>query len=91
MQLSKFAGYVQVDETKDFAILLNSARPPIEAWKDKDIANYLLVYKNRDTVEAESDSIVVAMQYLQMAQKGFDDLLAGVPDYTKPASASVAH
>lgn len=77
MQLSKFAGYEKIDETKDFAILLNPARNPIEAWKDESIANYLLVYKSKDTVEAESDSIVVAKQYLQMAQNGLDDMFQG--------------
>lgn len=75
MQLNKFEGYEKIEETKDFAILLNPARNPIEAWKDESIANYLLVYKSKDTVEAESDSIVVAKQYLHMAQDGLDNML----------------
>lgn len=87
MQLSKFAGYEKIDETKDFAILLNPSKNPIEAWKDEAIANYLLVYKLKDTVEAESDSIVVAKQYLLMAQKGFDDMLLA----DAPEKAAVAH
>lgn len=88
MQLNKFEGYEKTEETKDFAILFNPTRNPIEAWKDESIANYLLVYKSKDTVEAESDSIVVAMQYLRMAQDGLDNMFHGGE---QPAPVVVAH
>jgi len=74
MQLNKFEGYAKVEETINFAVLYNPNKNPIEAWKDESIANYLLVYKPLNTIEAESDSIVVAIQYLKMAQDGFENL-----------------
>lgn len=74
MQLNKFAGYTKVDETANFAVLYNPTKNPLDAWKDESVANYLLVYKLLDTIEAESDSIVVAMEYLKMAQSGFEKL-----------------
>lgn len=89
MQLSKFAGYSKIEETADFAVLYNPTKNPIEAWKDDSIANYLLVYKKMDTVEAESDSIVVAMQYLQMAQSGLDDV--SKPDGNKAVALEAVH
>lgn len=89
MVLNKsFEGYDVYKETKDFILLYSLAQNPLDAWRDEHKDNYLLVFKNNSLVEASTDSVIVGLQYLQLAQDGYD---SAVMPAQKETTAIVAH
>ena len=83
MKLNSWYGkYPILKESEHYRIVRNISVDPSEI----DVPNYLLIYRDQETIEAHSHAYVIILMHMLDAEAAYDNVMANF-ESTKPVRA----